>query len=138
MANVDFLNVELERLKKEGLYNTIRTLGSPQGGWIVMDGRKVLNLCSNNYLGFGDHPRLVAAASKALETRGIGPGAVRSIAGTMDLHLELEEKLAKFKVDVKTISKSGKAPKEKGETLSAKQSGLIAAARPAAPKHVTH
>src|SRR5258705_13528073 len=86
MANVDFLNAELERLKKEGLYNTIRTLGSPQGGWIVMDGRRVLNLCSNNYLGFGNNPHLVAAAKEALDTHGIGPGAVRSIAGTMDLH----------------------------------------------------
>jgi len=104
MANVDFLNNELERLKKEGLYNTIRTLGSPQGGWIVMDGRKVLNLCSNNYLGFGNHPQLVAAAKDALESRGIGPGAVRSIAGTMDLHLELEDKLARFKGAEATLS----------------------------------
>ena len=62
-----------------------------------MDGKRVLNLCSNNYLGFGNHPRLVAAAREALERRGIGPGAVRSIAGTMDLHVELEEKLARFK-----------------------------------------
>jgi len=104
MANVDFLNAELERLKKEGLYNTIRTLGSPQGGWIVMDGRRVLNLCSNNYLGFGNHPNLVAAAKEALDTHGIGPGAVRSIAGTMDLHLELEEKLAAFKGAEATLS----------------------------------
>jgi len=104
MANIDFLNNELERLKKEGLYNTIRTLGSPQGGWIVMDGQKVLNLCSNNYLGFGNHPQLVAAAKEALEARGIGPGAVRSIAGTMDLHLELEEKLATFKGAEATLS----------------------------------
>ena len=69
-----------------------------------MDGRKVLNLCSNNYLGFGNHPQLVAAAKDALESRGIGPGAVRSIAGTMDLHLELEEKLARFKGAEATLS----------------------------------
>jgi len=97
MGNLDFMAAELERLKSEGLYNTIRTLGSPQGGWIRIEGKRVLNLCSNNYLGFGNDPRLVKRAAEALKTHGVGPGAVRSIAGTMDLHLELEEKLARFK-----------------------------------------
>ena len=97
MGRLDFMAAELERLKNEGLYNTIRTIGSPQGGWIEIEGKRVLNLCSNNYLGFGNDPRLVAKAKEALQSRGIGPGAVRSIAGTMDLHLELEEKLARFK-----------------------------------------
>jgi len=97
MDTLDFITEELDRLRREGLYNTIRTLEGPQGGWIRVDGHRVLNLCSNNYLGFGNDPRLVEGAKKALETHGIGPGAVRSIAGTMDLHLQLEEKLARFK-----------------------------------------
>jgi glycine C-acetyltransferase len=97
MGKLDFMSAELDRLKSEGLYNTIRVLGSPQGGWIEIEGKRVLNLCSNNYLGFGNDPRLVSRAAAALKERGIGPGAVRSIAGTMDLHLELEAKLAAFK-----------------------------------------
>jgi glycine C-acetyltransferase len=97
MGKLDFMSAELDRLKSEGLYNTIRVLGSPQGAWIEVEGKRVLNLCSNNYLGFGNDPRLVNRAIEALRLRGIGPGAVRSIAGTMDLHLELEEKLARFK-----------------------------------------
>ncbi len=97
MGKLDFMTAELERLKGEGLYNTVRTLEGPQGGWIQIEGKRVLNLCSNNYLGFGNDERLTGAAGRALETHGIGPGAVRSIAGTMDLHLELERKLAAFK-----------------------------------------
>ena len=97
MARQDFMAAELERLKDAGLYNTIRSLGSPQGGWIEVEGKRVLNLCSNNYLGFGNDPRLLEKAEQALKDWGIGPGAVRSIAGTMNLHLELEEKLALFK-----------------------------------------
>ena len=97
MGNLDFMADELDRLRTEGLYNTIRTLESAQGAWIKVEGKRVLNLCSNNYLGFGNDPRLVERARQALESHGIGPGAVRSIAGTMDLHLELEDKLARFK-----------------------------------------
>ncbi len=88
---------ELAGLKQQGLYNTIRTLGSPQGAWLMVDGKRVLNFCSNNYLGLANHPRLVAAAKAATDKYGIGPTAVRSIAGTMELHLELERRLAAFK-----------------------------------------
>jgi glycine C-acetyltransferase len=88
---------ELASLKGQGLYNTIRTLGSPQGAWLVVDGRRVLNFCSNNYLGLANHPRILAAARAAMEKYGLGPAAVRSIAGTMELHLELERRLAAFK-----------------------------------------
>jgi glycine C-acetyltransferase len=111
MARTDFMTEELARLRREGLYNMIRTIESPQGAWIVVDGKKVLNLCSNNYLGFANDPRLVAGAKAALERFGVGPGAVRSIAGTMSLHLELERKLAAFK---------------RSEDTLALQSGLIA------------
>ncbi|HML40471.1 MAG TPA: glycine C-acetyltransferase [Bellilinea sp.] len=94
---LNWIQQELESLKDSGLYNRIRTLSTPQGAWLEVDGRRVLNFCSNNYLGLANHPRLKAAASAAIERYGVGPGAVRSIAGTMDLHLELERRLAAFK-----------------------------------------
>lgn len=97
MSKIDWINQELENLKQAGLYNRIRTIESPQGAWLVVDGRRVLNFCSNNYLGLANHPRLVAAAQKATETMGVGPAAVRSIAGTTRLHVELEKRLARFK-----------------------------------------
>jgi glycine C-acetyltransferase len=92
-----FLDEQVEELKEQGLYNVIRTIESPQGAWITVDGKRVLNFCANNYLGLCNHPQLKEAAQKALEKYGVGPGAVRSIAGTMDLHLELEKRLAEFK-----------------------------------------
>ena len=94
---LDWIQKELDGLKEAGLYNRIRTLSSPQGAWLVVDGKRVLNFCSNNYLGMANNPRLVASAKKALDAYGVGPGAVRTIAGTMDLHLELERRLATFK-----------------------------------------
>jgi len=97
MSKIDWLQQEIDGLKQAGLYNNIRTLSSPQGAWLVVDGKQVLNFCSNNYLGLANHPKIVEAARKATETYGVGPGAVRSIAGTMDLHVELERRLAAFK-----------------------------------------
>ena len=97
MARLDWIQKELKNLKEAGLYNNIRTLGSPQGAWLEVDGRKVLNFCSNNYLGLANDPRMVAAAQDALKRYGVGPGAVRSIAGTMDIHTELEKRVAVFK-----------------------------------------
>ncbi|HWR65715.1 MAG TPA: glycine C-acetyltransferase [Bellilinea sp.] len=94
---LDWIQKELDGLKEAGLFNRIRTLSSPQGAWLVVDGKRVQNFCSNNYLGMANNPRLVAAAKKAADDYGVGPGAVRSIAGTMDLHLELERRLAAFK-----------------------------------------
>jgi glycine C-acetyltransferase len=94
---LNWIKEEIQQLKDSGFYNNIRTLSSPQGAWLVVDGKKVLNFCSNNYLGLANHPELVKAAKKAIEKYGVGPGAVRSIAGTMDIHLELEKRLAKFK-----------------------------------------
>jgi glycine C-acetyltransferase len=92
-----WVDEELQALRDAGLYNHIRTLGSPQGAWLVVDGKQVLNFCSNNYLGLANHPRIIAAAKQAIDTMGVGPGAVRTIAGTMDLHVQLDERLAKFK-----------------------------------------
>lgn len=97
MDKLQFILDERARLEKEGLLITVRTIESPQGAWLRVDGRKVLNLCSNNYLGLANHPRLKEAARKAVEEFGVGPAAVRSIAGTMVLHTDLEEKLARFK-----------------------------------------
>ena len=97
MADLSFLDREIAGLKEQGLFNTIRTIGTAQDAWIEVDGKKVLNMCANNYLGFANHPELKKAAQEAIEMYGVGPAAVRSIAGTMSLHNELEEKLAKFK-----------------------------------------
>lgn len=97
MSKIDWISQELDGLKQAGLYNTIRAIGSPQGAWLVVDGKKVLNFCSNNYLGLANHPDIVAAAQKATLEMGVGPAAVRSIAGTMTLHVELEKRLAAFK-----------------------------------------
>ena len=96
-TKLNWIDEELEGLKDSGLYNRIRTLSSPQGAWLVVDGKRVLNFCSNNYLGLANHPKLVQAAKDAMDQSGVGPGAVRTIAGTMDLHLELEKRIAAFK-----------------------------------------
>jgi glycine C-acetyltransferase len=97
MSNLQWINDELTDLKEAGLYTQIRTLGSAQGAWLVVDGRRTLNFSSNNYLGLANHPRLLKAAVEAMKEYGLGPAAVRSIAGTMNLHLDLEERLADFK-----------------------------------------
>jgi len=97
MSKTDWIQQEIDNLKSQGLYNNIRTIGSPQGAWLTVDGKKVLNFCSNNYLGLANHPTLTAAAKKATDEMGVGPAAVRSIAGTMTLHVELEKRLAQFK-----------------------------------------
>jgi glycine C-acetyltransferase len=93
----DWIHQEISGLKEAGLYNRIRTLNSAQGPWLVVDGKRVLNFCSNNYLGLANHPRMVKAAQDAISRYGVGPAAVRTIAGTMDIHLELERRLAAFK-----------------------------------------
>jgi glycine C-acetyltransferase len=92
-----WIGEEIARLKEQGLFTNIRTLGSPQGAWLVVDGKRVLNFSSNNYLGLANHPRLLEAAKQAMDQYGLGPAAVRTIAGTMDLHLRLEQRLAAFK-----------------------------------------
>jgi glycine C-acetyltransferase len=95
--HLDWVQQELDTLKEKGLFNNIRTIGSAQGAWLVVDGKKVLNFCSNNYLGLANHPKLVQAAKDHIDLYGVGPAAVRTIAGTLDLHLELEKRLAQFK-----------------------------------------
>ena len=97
MSKLDWLTQEINGLKEQGLYNNIRTIGSAQGARLVVDGKDVLNFCSNNYLGLANHPKIVEAAKEATKNYGVGPAAVRSIAGTTDLHVQLEQRLAKFK-----------------------------------------
>ncbi|MBI3732839.1 MAG: glycine C-acetyltransferase [Chloroflexi bacterium] len=92
-----WIREEINALKEQGLYATIRTISSPQGATLVVDGKAVLNFCSNNYLGLANHEALKAQAIKAVQQYGVGPGAVRQIAGTTDLHLRLEQRLAAFK-----------------------------------------
>jgi glycine C-acetyltransferase len=94
---LQWLDDELQNLHNAGLYNNIRTLGSPQGAWLIVDGKRVLNFCSNNYLGLANHPRIASAAKNAIDKYGVGPGAVRTIAGTLSLHEELDNRLAAFK-----------------------------------------
>ena len=97
MTTWDFLTTELTTLEREGLLIHPRTVESAQGAWITVDGKRVLNLCANNYLGLANHPRLREAAHAAIERFGVGPAAVRSIVGTLSLHNELEQTLATFK-----------------------------------------
>ncbi|MCP1133723.1 glycine C-acetyltransferase [Paenibacillus polysaccharolyticus] len=92
-----FLSSNIEDLKTRGLYNVIDTLQGANGPVIRIDGKSLINLSSNNYLGLATDYRLIDASVKAAQTYGAGAGAVRTINGTMDLHIELEEKLARFK-----------------------------------------
>jgi len=102
------MSEELDRMKREGLYGNIRTLESPQGATVKINGKEYLNLCSNNYLGFANDPRLREKVKTMIDKYGVGPGAVRTIAGTMDIHLELERKLAVFKgVEAAIVFQSG-------------------------------
>ena len=92
-----FLADELDQLRRQGLFRPLRVLDSAQDTEVVVDGKPVLNLSSNNYLGLTTHPRLKAAMIEATEKWGAGSGAVRTIAGTMTVHEELERRLAEFK-----------------------------------------
>jgi len=92
-----FLREEYQDLVKSELDWKLRILQGPSTPWCTVDGKKVLMFCSNNYLGLSNHLRLKEAAMKAVQTHGAGSGSVRPIAGTMDIHIELEKRLAKFK-----------------------------------------
>jgi glycine C-acetyltransferase len=92
-----YLAIELDALRQQGLYRSLRVLEDRQQATAHFDGRGVVNLSSNNYLGLTTHPKLIAAAREATETFGVGSGSVRTIAGTMAIHMELERRLAAFK-----------------------------------------
>src|SRR5712691_7188970 len=97
LGSLDYLKDQLAELEAGGLAIHPRTLQSEQGARARFDGRNVINLASNNYLGLAAHPRLKEAAAKAASELGAGSGAVRTIAGTMSLHRELERRFAAFK-----------------------------------------
>ncbi len=90
------INGELEEIRRAGLFKTERIIGSPQGPEITVAGRKVLNFCSNNYLGLSAHPRVREAAQHAVEEWGYGMSSVRFICGTQEIHKELERKISAF------------------------------------------
>jgi glycine C-acetyltransferase len=92
-----FLREEYQDLVKNELDWKLRILQGPSTPWCTVDGKRVLMFCSNNYLGLSNHPKLKEAAVKAVQTHGAGSGSVRPIAGTMDIHIELEKRLARFK-----------------------------------------
>ena len=92
-----YLDTELDALRDQGLYRRLRVLDGEQRAHTSVDHRSVVNLSSNNYLGLTTHPRLRARALEALQSLGVGTGSVRTIAGTMEIHMELERRLARFK-----------------------------------------
>ena len=97
--NENFVNrigKEIEEIRVSGLYKTERTITSPQGAEITVNGKTVLNFCANNYLGLSSHPRVIEAAHAAIESHGYGMSSVRFICGTQDIHKELEQKIAQF------------------------------------------
>jgi len=105
---LDFMRQELEAARAEKRYISIRTMDSPADAWMVVDGKKVLNFCTNNYLGLANHPVIKEAARKAIEEWGVGPGAVRTIAGTQQLHVACERRIAEFKrVEAALLVQSG-------------------------------
>lgn len=97
MANFDYLKPELDQLKAEGRYRPLTVWDSGSDIWMELNGRKVLQMSSNNYLGLTNHPELKKAAIEAIETYGVGSGSVRTITGTLRIHDELERELAAFK-----------------------------------------
>lgn len=104
-----FLQDKIEELKQQGVYRTLPVMGSPSGARVTLNGREgVVNLSSNNYLGFANHPEIKQAAIEATEKFGVGSGAVRTIIGNLSLHEELEQKLAEFKrEEAVTVYQSG-------------------------------
>jgi glycine C-acetyltransferase len=103
-----YLGVELDTLRQQNLFRPLRILEDEQKARTAFDGRSVVNLSSNNYLGLTTHPRLRMEALRALERFGVGSGSVRTIAGTMAIHMELERRLAEFKkVEAVVVFQSG-------------------------------
>ena len=97
MDTLQRLDAELERIRADGLYKSERIIASPQAAEIVLeDGRRVLNFCANNYLGLADHPRVIEAAKRALDSHGFGMASVRFICGTQDLHKRLEAAVSRY------------------------------------------
>jgi len=105
---LSYLTDQLNELKAKGTHFRLRVLDDEQAPVCTFDGKKVINLASNNYLGLTTHPKLREAALEATRRHGVGSGAVRTIAGTMKIHMELEERIARFKnVEACVVFQSG-------------------------------
>src|SRR5580704_9646322 len=105
---LSFLTTQLDELRAKGTHFKLRVLDDEQAALCTFDGKRVINLASNNYLGFTTHPKLREAALEATRKYGVGSGAVRTIAGTMKIHMDLEEKIARFKnVEACVVFQSG-------------------------------
>src|SRR5256885_6877575 len=105
---LSYLTDQLNELKTKGTHFKLRVLDDEQAPVCTFDGKRVINLASNNYLGLTTHPKLREAALEATRKYGVGSGAVRTIAGTMKIHMELEEKIARFKnVEACVVVQSG-------------------------------
>src|SRR5271157_4674268 len=105
---LSFLHEQLEQWRQEGTYQRLRILQSESAAESRFDGKQVINLASNNYLGLTTHPKLREAAIEATRKFGVGSGAVRTISGTMKIHMDLEEKIARFKnVEACVVFQSG-------------------------------
>src|SRR5206468_5953010 len=105
---LSYLSDQLNQLKNKGTYFKLRVLEDEQEPVCTFDGREVINLASNNYLGLTTHPKLREAALEATRRYGIGSGAVRTISGTMSIHMQLEERIARFKnVEASVVFQSG-------------------------------
>lgn len=97
MKGFEYLQEELDHMKDEGTFRKLVPLESEQGSKVVINGKEVIQLSSNNYLGLTSHPKMKEAALEAVEKFGVGTGSVRTIAGTLSMHEEFEQKLAEFK-----------------------------------------
>src|ERR1700726_4877224 len=105
---LSYLSEQLNDLKSKGTHFHLRVLEDEQAPLCTFDGKKVVNIASNNYLGLTTHPKLREAALEAIRKYGVGSGAVRTVAGTMKIHMELEEKIARFKnVEACVVFQSG-------------------------------
>jgi len=124
---LQYLRVSLDDLREGGLYKAERVMTSPQGAWVEANGRRVINLCSNNYLGLADDPRLIKAAQQSLEKYGFGLSSVRFICGTQTVHKELESRIARFlgKEDVILYSSCFDANTGLFETLLGPEDAII-------------
>ena len=108
MNPLSYLHEQLEQWKADGVYQRLRVLESASAAESRFDGSEVINLASNNYLGLTTHPKLIEAAIEAARKYGAGSGAVRTISGTMTLHMELEQRIARFKnVEACVVFQSG-------------------------------
>ena len=95
--DLKFLQEKVNKLKEDGVYRTLPVLNGKNSSTIILDGKEMVNLYANNYLGLANNPVLKKKAQEAIEKYGVGAGAVRTIIGNMDLHEDLEKKLATFK-----------------------------------------